>query len=98
MINDLDYEGIKFPVSKKDYCRIQRQNNICISVFCYENGLTYPVYVSDQMKISLIMCISKILTGLCVIRQRIKAKKFIANIVYSTLVVKKYCKNTGRIA
>ena len=29
MINDLDYEGIKFPVSKKDYCRIERQNNIC---------------------------------------------------------------------
>ena len=48
MINDLDYEGIKFPVSKKDYCRIERQNNICINVFCYENRLTYSVYVSDQ--------------------------------------------------
>ena len=48
MINDLDYEGIKFPVSKKDFCRIERQNNICINVFCSKNGLTYPVYVSDQ--------------------------------------------------
>ena len=48
MINDLNYEGIKFPVSKKDYCRIERQNNICINVFCNENGLNYPVYVSDQ--------------------------------------------------
>ena len=48
MINDLNYEGIKFTVSKKDYCRIERQNNICINVLCYENGLTYPVYVSDQ--------------------------------------------------
>ena len=48
VINNLDYEGIKFPVSKKDYCRINRQINICINVFCYENGLTYPVYVSDQ--------------------------------------------------
>ena len=48
MINDLEYEGIKFPVSKKDYCKVERQNNICITVFCYENGLTYPVYVSDQ--------------------------------------------------
>ena len=45
MVNDLDYEGIKFPISKKDYCRIERQNNICINVFCYENGLTYHVYV-----------------------------------------------------
>ena len=31
-----------------DYCRIERGNNICINVFCYENDLTYPVYVSDQ--------------------------------------------------
>ena len=35
-INDLDYEGVKFPVPKKDYCRIERQSNICIDVFCYE--------------------------------------------------------------
>ena len=48
MINDLGYEGIKFPVSKKDYCQIERQNNICINVFGYENNLTYPVYLSDQ--------------------------------------------------
>ena len=48
MINDLDYEGIKFPVSKKDYCRIEKQNNICINVFCYENNLTDPVYISDK--------------------------------------------------
>ena len=48
MIHDLDYEGIKFSISKKDYCRIERQNNICINVYCYENNLTYSVYLSDQ--------------------------------------------------
>ena len=48
MINDLNYEGIKFPVSKKDYCRIEVQINICVNLFCYKNNLTYPVYVSDQ--------------------------------------------------
>ena len=48
MINDLDYEGIKFPASKKDMKKIGRRNNICINVFCYENNLNYPVYVSDQ--------------------------------------------------
>ena len=48
MINDLDYEGITFPVSKKDITKIERQNNICINIFCYENGLTYPLYLSDQ--------------------------------------------------
>ena len=42
MINDLGYEGIKFPVSKTDYCKVERQNKICINMFCYENGLTYP--------------------------------------------------------
>ena len=28
MINDLAYEGINFLVSKKDYCRTERQHNI----------------------------------------------------------------------
>ena len=48
MVNDLDYEGIKFPVSEKDIAKIEKKNNICINVFCYDNDLTYPVYVSDQ--------------------------------------------------
>ena len=45
MVNDLDYEGIKFPVSKKDFGRIEKKNNICINVFCYENCLAYPIYI-----------------------------------------------------
>ena len=48
MISDLNYEHIKFPVSKKDYFKIERQSNICINVFCYENILTYSIYVSNQ--------------------------------------------------
>ena len=48
MITDLNYEGIKFPVSKKDYCKIGKKNNICINLFCYENDLTYPVYVPNE--------------------------------------------------
>ena len=48
MVNDLDYEGIEFSVSKKDYSKNEQKKNICINVFCYENGLTHPVYVSDQ--------------------------------------------------
>ena len=48
MVNNLDYEGIEFPVSKKDYNKIEQKNNICINVFCYENKLTYPVYVSNE--------------------------------------------------
>ena len=33
MINDLDYESIKFPVSKRDYCKIELKNSICINAF-----------------------------------------------------------------
>ena len=48
LVNKLDYKGINFHFSKKDYCRIEIQNKICINVFCYDNKLTYPVYLSDQ--------------------------------------------------
>ena len=48
MVSKLNYEEINFPVSKKDYCITEQQNNICINVFCYDNKLTYLVYLSDQ--------------------------------------------------
>ena len=47
MVNDLDYVDIKFPaVSKKDYCKIEQNNSICINLLYYENDLVYPVHVS----------------------------------------------------
>ena len=48
MINDLDYEGVEFPFTKKNFGKIEKKNNICINVFFYENKLTFPVYVSHQ--------------------------------------------------
>ena len=36
------------------------------------------------------MCISKILTNLCLIRQKIKMKNAFADIVYNVLVVKEF--------
>ena len=39
---------LHFLFQKKDYCKIERQNNICINLSCYESGLTYPIYVSNQ--------------------------------------------------
>ena len=56
IVNDLDYEGIEFPVSKKDNRWIEQKNNIYISAFCYENDLVYPVYVSDQNLTVWIYC------------------------------------------
>ena len=48
IVSKLDYEGINFPVSKKDYCRLEMQNKICVNIFAYENKVVYPVYLSDQ--------------------------------------------------
>ena len=48
MVNDLDYEDIEFPVSKKDFKKIEQKKNIWITVFCYEDGLTYPVHMSNE--------------------------------------------------
>ena len=38
LASNLNYEGIGFPV----------QDNICINVFGYENGLVFPIYISEQ--------------------------------------------------
>ena len=46
LVNDLNYEGIKFPVLEEN--KIETKNNICINAFCYENKLTFPIYISDQ--------------------------------------------------
>ena len=48
MVNDLDYVGTKYPVSKKECSRIDNKNSIFINLFCYENDLIYLVYVSNE--------------------------------------------------
>ena len=54
MVNDLDYEGIKRPVSKKDFSKIEQKNKICINTFYYENDLTYPPKFENCMDLLLI--------------------------------------------
>ena len=44
----LVYDRVGFPVREKDFSKIEKKNNFCINVFCYENKLTFPIYVSDQ--------------------------------------------------
>ena len=48
IVNDLDYKGIEFLVSEKDFGKIEKRNNICSNLFCHENNLAYLVYVSDR--------------------------------------------------
>ena len=35
-------------MQEKDFSKTEGENNICINVFGYENGLVFPIYVSDQ--------------------------------------------------
>ena len=44
----LNYDNIEFPVSVKQYNKVETQNNININVFGYENKQTYPIYVSKE--------------------------------------------------
>jgi len=58
-IEKLDYSGIEFPVNVKQHKKIEKQNNININVFGYEEKQLYPIYVSkekfeDQMNVLLI--------------------------------------------
>ena len=47
-IKNLNYSGIKFPVTIKQYNKIEKQNNININVFGYENELVFPIYISKE--------------------------------------------------
>ena len=48
MVDQLNYNGVEFPVSVKDYSKIVAQNSVNINVFGYENKEFYPIYVSKQ--------------------------------------------------
>ena len=48
LANNLNYDGVGFPVREKGFTKIETKNNICINVYCYENKLTFSIYVLDQ--------------------------------------------------
>ena len=59
MINEMNYEGIQFPVSQKHYNKVEKQNSVRINVFGYEDGQPFPIHISketfeDQMNLLLI--------------------------------------------
>ena len=47
-IENLDYSGIEFPVTTKQYNKIENQNEININVFGYEDKQPYPIHVSKE--------------------------------------------------
>ena len=58
MINELNYDGIDFPLSQKHYNKVEKQNSIRMNVFGYEDGQPFPIHISketfeDQMNLLL---------------------------------------------
>ena len=47
-ISKLDYSKINFPVELNQYNKIEKQNEININVFGYENKQPYPIYISKE--------------------------------------------------
>ena len=47
-LNDLNYDGVGFLVREKDLSKIEKRNNICINMFCYQNKMTFPIYNSNH--------------------------------------------------
>ena len=53
-INRLDYSGIEFPVTTKQYNKIEKTNNIRINVFGYEEKKPYPIYIYQKKNLKII--------------------------------------------
>ena len=58
-IKKLDYSSIEFPVTVKQINKIEKQNNISINLFGYEEKQKFPIYISkekyqDHMELLLI--------------------------------------------
>ena len=94
----MNYLSIEFPVSQKQYNKIEKQNNININVFGYEEKQPFPIYVSkekfeDQMNLLLTTKGEKkhyVLIKICTIEQNTKKGNTFACIVFSVLVLKEY--------
>ena len=48
MVEKLNYDGITFPVTTKHNKRVEKQNEMRVNVFGYENGQPYPIHVSNE--------------------------------------------------
>ena len=48
IVKDLNGSSVDFPVSKTDYGKTEVLNKINVNVFCYENKIIYPAYLSNQ--------------------------------------------------
>ena len=55
IVKGLNYSGVDFPFSKKDYAKTDILNKINVNVFCCKNKVVYPVDLSNNLIIYLIL-------------------------------------------
>ena len=58
MTEKLDYSGIEFPISKKDYNKIEKKNGIRVNAFGHENKQPFPIHISKEdfeMELNLLL-------------------------------------------
>ena len=48
LANNLNYDGIEFPIKEKDFDKIEVQNNVSINAFGYESKLVFAIYISGK--------------------------------------------------
>ena len=85
--NELNMEGITYPVAVKGVTKFEKQNNISINVYRYEDGY-YPLYISGDQKerhVNVLTleekgkmhyCLIKNLNGMLHSRNKYNRKKF----------------------
>ena len=108
MADDLDYKDVNHAISKIDYSKMKKKNNISINAFCYESGLVYPGHISKQQFekcIDLLLINDENKSHYVNIKDfnrfmfhkiKHKNKKTLADIVYIVIVLKKPWKNIKR--
>ena len=101
-IKQLHYSGVEFPVTIKQINKIEKQNNINVNVFGYNDKQRYPIYVSmerneDHLNVLLITedknshyALIKVPTDLCIIKQNIGRESTLLYIVCIVSVLKRY--------
>ena len=47
-IGELNYKGIEFPVSQRQYNKIEKKNSIRINLFGYEKEQPFPIHISKE--------------------------------------------------
>ena len=65
---------IMMELSEKIFSKIETKNNIYINVFCYENKLTFLIYISDQKfenSVDLLLIIDKQVSITLCVHQRL---------------------------